>query len=135
MDPERRGNFLTRALGIDKGRETYNHLFRKGIPRGWAVTGGVIESLQYFLLPASGKFYVGILHRDEREPNNLKAMLGLLSLGADVTSEYALLIGSVHPEWLLAKLAYNVVVELGDDALRSVRGRFHSSSGNGAAVV
>lgn len=112
-DPER-GNFLTRVFGID----TFRYTRRESLAMGddqvvAAVYAGGITGM-YYLFPFSHR--IGFPRESDPRVSKKRA-LALITL--DAVSIIAVSVAGVG-----FKLAYNIGVEAGQDALRAVR-RIH----------
>lgn len=124
-DPERRGNFLTRALGIETFRDARREELAEGSNQVAAVLyAGGITCLYYFS-PLSHR--IGFPR--ESDPRiSKKGAFALIALDAG-----SIIGASVAGAGF--KMAYNLGVEVGQDALRAVRRRFSPSVGNGTPVI
>lgn len=113
-DPEREGNFLTRALGV----ETFRDVRREGLARGWnqveaaLYAGGVTAT--YYLFPLSQP----LGWKEGSRPRNIgrRFVLDACSIAVAYVLPPIADIGF--------KIAYNLGVEVGRDALRAAR-RIH----------
>ncbi|MBI2334897.1 hypothetical protein HYU96_03785 [Candidatus Daviesbacteria bacterium] len=121
-DPERRGNFLTRALGI----EAYRHSVADDLSITWRRLNqgrsrfdGGLSALVHLMIPLSE-----VIIRPDSDVTSRRLYL---SAGADLAAN-TIAYGIAHYIDPLAglgfKVAYNLGVEAVPDALRAVRRRF-----------
>ncbi|MBI2018078.1 hypothetical protein HYS96_00040 [Candidatus Daviesbacteria bacterium] len=121
-DLERRGNFLTRALGIESYQQSvtddFSIIWRRPNPVMARALGG-LSALVHVMIPLSE-----VILRPDSDVTRRRLYL---SAGADLAAN-AIAYGIAHYIDLLAglgfKVAYNLGVEAVPDALRAVRRRF-----------